>query len=113
MSIKSNANYDVENEIIHNTEVLKPNFCDYNDTSILVRGDIVIAAHNVPTPVAFKSCVPFTKYITKVYGRTTDDNDYLDLVMPMYNILAYGSNYSETTRSLWFYSRDEATNFLM
>ena len=29
----------------------------------------------------------------------------------MYNLLEYSSNYSETARSLWFYSRDEAINF--
>ena len=31
--------------------------------------------------------------------------------MPMYNLLEYSSNYSETRGSLWFYSKDEATNF--
>ena len=30
--------------------------------------------------------------------------------MPMYNLIEYSSYYSETTRSLWFYSTDEATN---
>ena len=34
---QSNANYDVGNEIIYNTEVLKSNLCDYNDAYILVR----------------------------------------------------------------------------
>ena len=29
----------------------------------------------------------------------------------MYNLIQYSSNYSETTRSLWFYSKDEAPNF--
>ena len=29
----------------------------------------------------------------------------------MYNLIEYSSNYSETTRSLWFYSKDEATDF--
>ena len=29
----------------------------------------------------------------------------------MYNLIEYSSDYSETTRSLWFYSNDEATNF--
>ena len=29
----------------------------------------------------------------------------------MYNLIKYSSNYSETTRSLWFYSKDEATDF--
>ena len=28
---QSNANYDVGNEIICNSEVLKSNLCDYND----------------------------------------------------------------------------------
>ena len=32
--------------------------------------------------------------------------------MPMYNLIEYGSSYFETTgRSLWFYSKDEASNF--
>ena len=29
----------------------------------------------------------------------------------MYNLIEYSSNYSETTGTLWFYSKDEATNF--
>ena len=29
----------------------------------------------------------------------------------MYNPLEYSSKYSDTTGSLWFYSKDEATNF--
>ena len=33
------ANYNAENEIIYNTEVLKSNLCDYNDAHILVRVD--------------------------------------------------------------------------
>ena len=31
--------------------------------------------------------------------------------MPMYNLIEYSSNYSETRESLWFYSKDKATNF--
>ena len=38
----SNENYDPGNEIIYNTEVLKPNIFDYIDTFILVSGDITI-----------------------------------------------------------------------
>ena len=38
---QSNANYDLGNEIIYNTEVLKSNFCDYNNAYILVRGDLL------------------------------------------------------------------------
>ena len=42
---QSNANYDVGNEIIYNTEVLKSNFCNYNDAYILVRGNITIIGY--------------------------------------------------------------------
>ena len=31
--------------------------------------------------------------------------------MPKYNLIEYSLNYSETTGSLWFHSKDEATNF--
>ena len=30
----------------------------------------------------------------------------------MHNIIAYSSNYSETTGCLWFYSKDKATDFI-
>ena len=31
--------------------------------------------------------------------------------MPVYNLLEYSSNYSVTTGSLWFCSKDESANF--
>ena len=66
---QSDANYDIRNENLYNTEVLKANLCDYNDAYILVRGDItVVAIHG--TQVAFKICSPFTKHITKMDGTT-------------------------------------------
>ena len=106
----SKTNYDAANEITYNTEVLKSNICDYNDAYILVKGDITITGHPV-TQVAFKYCAPFTKCITKIDETTIDDAEKLDLVMPMYNLIEYSSNFSETTGSLWFYSKDQATNF--
>ena len=39
---QSNANYDLGNEIIYNTEVLNSNLCDYKNTYILVEGNITI-----------------------------------------------------------------------
>ena len=41
---QTNSNYDGGNEILYNTEVLKSNLCDYSDTYILVRGDIIVVA---------------------------------------------------------------------
>ena len=31
--------------------------------------------------------------------------------MPMYSVIEYSSNCSETTRNLWLYCKDEATSF--
>ena len=42
---------------------------------------------------------------------TIDDTENLDLLMLMYNLIEYSSNYSETTGSLLLYSKDEAANF--
>ena len=106
----SNANHSVRNEIIYNTELLKSNLCDYNGAYILVSGDIIVTAAPA-TQVAFKKCAPFSKCIKKIDGTTIDDAEDLDLVMPMYNLIEYSSNYSETTGSLWFHSNDEPTNF--
>ena len=95
---------------LYNTEVLKANLCNFNDACVLVRDDItVIEAPAIQ--VSYKNCAPFTKCITKVDRTAIYDAEDLDVVMPMYNLIEYSSNYSETTGSLWFYSKDEATSF--
>ena len=110
VNYQSNANYGVGNEIIYNTEILKSNLCDYNDAYILVRGDTTVPGAP-ETQLAFTNCAPFTKCITKIDGTRIDDAENLDLVMPMYNLIEYSSNYSEKTGSLWFYSKNEANSF--
>ena len=92
---QSNANCGIESEIIYNTDVLRSNLCDYNNASILVRGDITFRAAP-ETQVAFKTLTPFTKCITKIDGTAIDYAEDLDIVMPMYNLIEYMWNYSET-----------------
>ena len=82
---QSNANYDVGNEIISNTEILKSHLCDYNDAYILVKGDITVTEAHA-TQVSFKNI-----------STATDDAEDLYLVMPMYILIEYSSNYFETT----------------
>ena len=99
------------NEILYNAVVSKSNLGDYNDDHILVRGNIFTAAPNITTQVTFKNYTPFTKCITKIDRTTIGDDEHLHLVMLMHDLIEYTSNYSETTGSLWFYSKDEASNF--
>ena len=96
--------------MIYNTELLKSNLCHYNNVYILVRGNITIKGDN-GAEVAIKNCAPLIKFITKVNGTTIDDIEELDLVMPMHNLLQYSSSYSDTTKSLWLFLKDEPTNF--
>ena len=103
-------NQDFVNEIMYDTEVLKSDLCNYNVAYVLVRGNITIG-HNLATEVVFKNCASFIKCITKIDGRAIDDAEDLDFVILMYNLLEYSSNYSYTTASLWFHSKDKTTNF--
>ena len=93
-----------------NTEISKPNLCDNNDIYILVKGAItIVGVHTIQ--IGLKNCTSFTECIAKIDGTTKDNAEDLDMVMPKCNLLEYSSNYSDTTDSLWFSSKDEATNF--
>ena len=95
---------------MYNTKVLKSNLCDYNDAYILVNGNITIVGDG-GTQAAFKNWATFINCIAKVDGTTIDNFEDLDLVMSMQNLLENSSNYFDPTSSLWFYSKDKATNF--
>ena len=49
--------------------------------------------------------------MTKIDETTTDCAEDSDSVMSMYNLIKCSSDYSVTTRTLLFYSKDEATDF--
>ena len=110
---QSNGYYNVGDETIHNTKVLKSSLCDYNDAYFLVRADIITTSHNIPTPAAFKNCALFAKCFIKIDVTTIDDAEHLDLVMPMYSLVEYSSNYSDATSISWIYSTDEPTNLAL
>ena len=56
VSDQSNRNYNVGNEVIYNTEVLKSNLCDRNNACILVSSDITVVGDDL-TQLAFKNCI--------------------------------------------------------
>ena len=90
------------------SQVIKSNLCDYSEAYIFVTGDITAAGGDANTAVAFKNCAPFTKCITHVNDESVDTADNLDIVMPMYNLIEYSDNYSDTSESLWQFKRDES-----
>ena len=46
----------------------------------------------------------------KTNGIKIDNAEYLDVVMPMYNLLEYSKNYIKTAGSLWNYYRDKPSS---
>ena len=89
--------------------MLRSSLCDYSDAYILVKGNITVnntaadgaAANNTNKKVTFKNCAPFTNCISKINNTHIDNAEYIDIVMPMYNLIEYSDNYSETSGSLW------------
>ena len=56
--------------------------------------------------VALKNCAPFTKCITHINDEHADNADNLDIIMPMYNLIEYSDNHSDSS-SLWQFKRDK------
>ena len=88
------------------TETIKSSLCDYSDAFILVTGNITVAADD-NTDVAFKNCAPFSTCTTKINDVFVDEANHIYIAMPMYNLIEYSDNYSDTSGSLWQFKRDE------
>ena len=73
----------------------KSSLCDYSDAYIFVKRTITIenkaiaVAANSPInkQVISKNCVPFSKCINGVNNTQVDDTHFVNLVMPMYNLI--------------------------
>ena len=106
------------NDIRLKITMLRSNLCDYADAYILVKGTITITgagnddaakrADERDKGVTFKNCAPFTKCISRI--NNTDNAQDKDIVLSMYNLIEYSDNYSNTSRSLWQYYKDDPNN---
>ena len=94
--------------------MLRSSLCDYSDAYILVTGNISVnntttegaAENNTNKKVIFKNCARFTNCISKTNNTRIDNAEYIDIVMPVYNLIEYSNNYSKTSGSLWQYCKD-------
>ena len=106
---ESRGTYNVNSQMKFKTTMLKSSLCDYSDAFIIVKGTITVnntagagaAANNTNKKVTFKNCAPFTNCISEINNTQVDNDKYIDIVMPMYNLIEYSGNYAETSRSLW------------
>ena len=108
---QNNTDYAKGNEnsttVKFENKVIKSNLCDYSDAYILVTGNITATGGDANTRVAFKNCALFTKCKTHINDEHVDNADNLDILIPMYNLIEYSDNYSDTSGSLWQFKRDE------
>ena len=104
---ESKDNYSHNDSIKFLTNSLESSLCDYSDAYILVTGNIIETPNNDATQVAFKNCAPFKDSRTEINGIFVDYTDCINIRMPMYNLIEYSDNYSDTSGSLWGFKRDE------
>ena len=81
------------------TESIKSSLRDYSDAFILVTGDITLNEGN-DTDVAFKNCASFYTYKTEINDVFIDEASYIYIAMPIYNLVEYSDNYSDTSGRL-------------
>ena len=97
---ESKGNYSHENPIKFLTNSLESSLCDYSDSYILVTGDITATPNNAATQVIFKNCAPFEKFRTEITETFVAEADFINIIMPIYNLIEYSVNYSDTSGSL-------------
>ena len=98
---QSEKNYNPNKEIRIKTSMLRSDLCDYSDAYIVAKGTITVtnpdgAKRN--QTAAFKNNAPFIHCISKINGVKIDNAEYLDVLMPMYNLLEYSKNYRKKNR---------------
>ena len=109
--------YKAIKQIRFRKSMLTLDLCNFIDVYIVVKGDITLTKTNRRGIIdirnrflAFKNNAPITNCISKITNVLIDNEEDLDIVMPMYNLFEYSENRRKTTGSLWNYYRDEPNN---
>ena len=58
------------------------------------------AANNTNKKETFKNCALFTDCMGRINNTQIDNAKGIDIVIPMYTLIVYSDNYSETSGSL-------------
>ena len=85
----------------------RSNLCDVKgNVSVNNTATAGADANNTNKKVIFKNSAPFTDCISNINNTQADNAKDIDIVMPIYNLIEYSDNYSETSGSLWQYCKD-------
>ena len=108
--IGSESKDSLENQIKFLTSSLESNLWDYSDAYILFTENITATPNNAATQKVFKNCAPFEDCRTEINDIFVDYANFLNITVPMYNLIEYSDNYSNASGSLWDFKRDEIVN---
>ena len=107
---EAKGSYSHDDPIKYLTGSLELSLCDYSDAYTLVTGHIAVKRRNAAdtadielaavTQVAFKNCAPFKDCRTEVNEIFLNYTDFINIAIPMYNLIEYSDKYSDTSRSL-------------
>ena len=116
----SRETYIASNKIRFKILMLNSSLCDYSDAHIHIKGTITIynttvtgaainkmSIFNVNKKVIFKTCAPFTNYITEINNTQVDDAKDIAVVTAMHKFIEYNDIYLKASGSLRQYDRDE------
>ena len=110
---EARVTYSHNKQIKFKTSMLRSSLCDCSDGYILVKGNKTVntaavgaGANNTNEKVIFKNCAPFTSCISKINNTQINNVEYIDIVMPMYDLIEYSDNYSKTFGNLWQYCKE-------
>ena len=104
---ESKGNYSEDDPIKFLTRSIESSLCDYSDTYILVTGNITATPNNEAKQVVSKNCAPFKDCRTEINDTSVDYANFINITMPMHNLIECSGNYSDTSESLWGFKRDE------
>ena len=106
---QNNGQYGGGNEndsaIKFETKVIKPNLLNYADAYILLTENIKITGVCADTNIAFKNCAPFRRCLTHINYEYVETAENLDIIMPMYNLIEYSDNNTDSSGSLYQFKR--------
>lgn len=107
----NNLNYGAYNNkpIKIKTFMLRSSLCDFNNAYIKVKCRATMAglAAGVVGRFIFKNCAPFRLCRSLINNTTIDKAEYIDMVIPMYNLIKYTNNYAKPAGSSYQFYRDE------
>ena len=111
---QSGNTYNTSKPIRFKTSMLRSDLCDY---SVWVKGKITVTNPNdnanFNKELTLKNNAPFISCISKINNELVENQEDLDIIMPMYNLLEYSKNYEKTSGSLFNYYRDEPSELII